>query len=74
MRLPVEPETIVAEMKAAQAILDKWIREVEGGLPVIDLPTGTQEQLEDFIRALSGELLIVTAKCESLSNVLSGNT
>lgn len=74
MRLPVEPETIVEEMKSARAILDKWIKSVEEGVPVIDIPTGSPEQLEDFVRALCGELLIVTAKCESLSNVLSGTT
>lgn len=74
MRLPVEPETMVAEMQAARAILDKWIKAVEDGVPVVDIPTGTPEQLEDFVRALCGELLIVTAKCESLSNVLSGTT
>lgn len=71
MQLPVTQETILAEMKGARDILDSWIAKVGEGIPVVDLPA-SPEQLEDFLRALCGELLITSAKCESLSHVLSG--
>lgn len=73
MRLAVTQETILSEMKGARDILDAWIIKVGEGIPVVDLPA-SPEQLEDFLRSLCGELLIVTAKCESLSNVLAGET
>lgn len=73
MQLAVTQETTLAEMKGARDILDSWITKVGEGIPVVDLPA-TPEQLEDFLRAFCGELLIVAAKCESLSNVLSGTT
>ena len=71
MQLSVTSMTMLAEMKGSRDILDAWVSKVEEGLPLIDLPA-TPEQLEDFLRALCGELLIVSAKCESLSNVISG--
>lgn len=73
MLLSVTQETIISEMKGARDILDSWIAKVGEGIPVVDLPA-SPEQLEDFLRAFCGELLIVTAKCESLSNVLAGET
>lgn len=74
MRLSVDQDTILSELKTSKAILDKWIENIGAGVPVLDIPTSSPEQLEDFVRALCGELLIVTGKCESLSNVLSGTT
>lgn len=73
MLLPVTQETIISEMKGSRDILDSWIAKVGEGIPGVDIPA-SPEHLEDFLRALCGELLIVTAKCESLSNVLSGTT
>jgi len=71
MQLPVTQETLQSEMKAAVVILNKWISKVDEGIPGVDLPA-QPEALEDFMRALCGELLIVSGKCENLSNVLTG--
>lgn len=71
MQLPVTNEVLLAELTSSKAILEAWIAKVEAGIPGIDIPT-PQEHLEDFLRPLCGELLIVAHKCESLSNVISG--
>lgn len=71
MQLPVTREVILAELNSAKAILESWAARVEEGIPSVDLPT-PPEHLDDFMRPFCGELLIVAAKCESLSNVLSG--
>ena len=69
--ISVRSEVIVEELKAATTILSSWVESIEKGIPGVDLP-GDQEALEAFMRHLCGELLIVSGKTETLSNVLSG--
>lgn len=71
MNLPVTSEVLLAEMTSAKAIIEAWITRVNEGIPCVDLPA-SEDQLENFLRSFCGELLIVSHKCESLSNVLSG--
>jgi len=71
--LSVTHETMLAELKSSKLIMDTWIQKIEEGIPGIDIPA-PPDQLEDFMRSLCGELLIVSGKCENLSNVLTGDT
>jgi hypothetical protein len=73
MQLAVTSETILAEMKGAKDILEAWMVKVEEGIPGVDVPA-EPDRLEDFLRALCGEMLIVAGKTEHLSNVLSGES
>lgn len=67
--LPVEQDLIRSELVGTKEILEKWISRVEAGLPMLDQP-GTEQALDDFIRALCGELLVAAGRCETLSAVL----
>ena len=69
--LPVSREVIISQMTASRDILTKWIGKVDEGIPAVDIPA-PQEELENFLRALCGELLIVSGSTEVLSNVLNG--
>ena len=73
MMLPVTQETMLSELKTSKAILESWIQKVEAGIPGLDIPA-PPDRLADFMGALCGELLIVSGKCENLSNVLNGET
>jgi len=70
MLIPVSKDVILSELCGARSILDKWIKQINGGLPVIDV-TGTPEDLRDLLAELCGELVLVGNKCHSLSDVLS---
>lgn len=72
MQLPVSSPIIISELTAAKTILEAWLERVENGVPGVDIPA-PPEQLEDFMRGLCGELLVVSTKCENLSNILSGD-
>ena len=71
--LSVTHETMLAELKSSKLIMDAWIQKIEEGIPGIDIPA-PPDKLEDFMRSFCGELLIVSGKCENLSNVLTGDT
>lgn len=73
MLLAVTQETILSELKSSKDILESWIKKAEEGIPGLDIPA-PPDRLEDFMRAFCGELLIVSGKCENLSNVLAGET
>lgn len=69
--LPVSGSVMVSEMKGVVSILEKWITEVESGLPGIDVP-GSEENLEDKMRTLCGELMVCSGKCETLVAAITG--
>lgn len=71
MQLPVSREVILSELDAARAILQKWDEAVRAGIPGVDVHA-PEEALEEFVAQLSGELLIVTGKCQTLAEVLYG--
>ena len=71
MQLPVTTEVMLSELKTAKAVIEAWEHKLEAGIPGVDLPAAP-EVVDDFLRALCGELLIVSSKCENLSRVLSG--
>lgn len=70
--LTVSPDLIVDELESAKKILEKWIKKVNDGLPVIDEP-GDQEQLSLLLRELTGELRICAGKCGNLAEVILGD-
>lgn len=69
MRLPVSPPVLLDELASAQGILKKWLEGIAQGIPAIDLP-GDEETLDEFLRELCGELLLVAGKCSTLAEVL----
>ena len=69
--LNVNPETVVSELEGSKAILEKWIKTFNEGLPVIDQP-GSEQQLELLVREFCGELRVVAGKCGNLSEVVLG--
>ncbi len=69
MSLPVTPPVILQELAGAKEILDKWMLAIAQGIPMIDLPAD-EDSLENFMRALCGELLVVAGKCTTLAEVL----
>ena len=71
MRLPVSREVLLAELEAARSILTKWQELVSAGIPGVDLPA-PEDETEGFVTELSGELLIVAGKCQTLAEVVYG--
>lgn len=71
--LPVNPDTIVDELKSCHALLGKWIEQIgTRGLPVIDTP-GAEEQLDDVLKEFCGETLLISRKLEALSEIVESN-
>ena len=66
------------ELTSARAVLDKWIKEVESGVPGEDYPAEEVESNDDeaprnpqeFYQKFCGELLLVSGKCETLTTIL----
>lgn len=70
--LPVERETILQELKGVADLASKWAERIETeGMPMLDVP-GSEESLDQYLRALCGELLIISGRAENLSSVLAG--
>jgi hypothetical protein len=71
--LPVSTPVILAELKSARKILTKWIKKIEAeGIPGVDGAPAPQETIDDYLRELEGELLMISGKTSVLSNVLNG--
>jgi hypothetical protein len=69
-QLPVTSDVLIAELDLAIKVLEKWRDSTKEGTPGVDVP-GAQDMLENYLRALCGELLLVSGKCEALANILS---
>ena len=69
MTLPLSTTLILSEIESAMAILARWKQRIENGVPVIDLHA-PDEALHDFLRELCGELVVVSGKCTTLTEVL----
>ena len=67
--LPLTPDLIYDEIKSAREILTRWEDRVQK-IPGADTPA-TEEELAQFVRELSGELLIASGKMQNLSVVLT---
>ena len=73
MQLPVTQDVILSELDSAQKILAKWHAAAKEGIPGVDVP-GPQDSMEDYLRSFCGELLLVAGKCETLANLLAGES
>ena len=71
MQLPVTQDVILSELEGAHRILEKWYTKTKEGIPGVDVP-GPQDMMDDYLRAFCGELMLVAAKCEALSRIVSG--
>ena len=70
--LPVHPDHIHEELESVEKIIAKWRASVDNGIAGFDLPgSNAEEQLEMFLRHLSGELIYVAGKCQNLAIVLT---
>lgn len=71
--LPVSRELLLRELAVAGEFLAKWHQRVEEGVPGLDLPAAgnSTESAEDFLVELCGELRLIAAKCETLSEILA---
>jgi hypothetical protein len=69
--LPITPDTLHDELTLVLKVLHKWEAIVDKGIPGIDLPaTDAAEAVDRFRRELSGELMLIAGKCQSLSVIL----
>lgn len=66
---PISSEVLQSEVKGSMAILQKWLDELEAGIPGIDRE-GSQDVTEEFLKNFLSEMLVVSAKCESIANIL----
>lgn len=72
MGLAINPETIHDELTGAKKIIEKWLAQLDSGLPSVDEP-GSEEQLESLMREFVGELRVCAGKCANVAEVLSGD-
>lgn len=70
--LPVSGPVLISELDSAREILAKWVQRASAGIPMIDV-VGSEENLDDFVREMCGELLIAAGKCSNLAEVLYGS-
>ncbi len=70
--LSITREVLLDELDAAKAIIDRWHKTIEAGIPVIDMPA-PEDRLELFVRQLCGELLLVSGKCQSIAEILGND-
>lgn len=61
------------ELETAQAIINKWQKQLEVGLPGIDLP-GDADTLQSLLLTFIGELRLVAGKCDTMADVLHHTT
>lgn len=60
---------LTEELTLAQRILAKWQEKLAGGIPGTEVPAA-DEDIEYFHREMAGEFLLVSAKLESIANLL----
>lgn len=72
LTLPINPETIYAELQQIEGIVARWRESVGKGIVGIDMPAqDAEERLEMFLRQFTGELLFVGGKCTNLAMILA---
>ena len=69
--LPISPDVLHNELESARAIMEKWTQLVSKGIPGVDVPA-SPEASERFLRELVGELQLVSGRCDTVVEVLSG--
>lgn len=69
--LAISPDQLHTELEAIEALVIKWRKAVSDGIPGIDRPTPDDVALVRFITELTGELLLVSSRCEALSTIIS---
>ena len=71
--IPVTPELLQHELQGARAILDKWIQQINDGIPGVTIPTTSEEAFENWMVQFCGELMVCAGKCETISHIMSEN-
>lgn len=66
--LPLSKEVIAAELTTAKAVLEKWIKALEEGIPVVDRDCDPVH-LQEFISEFCGEMQLCATKCESIAEI-----
>jgi hypothetical protein len=61
-----------AEIDLAQRILLKWQKQLDAGIPVIDIP-GSDDALERFTRELYAEAILLAGKFGTIAEVISND-
>jgi hypothetical protein len=69
MRLGVSKDVLYKELDMAMAILAKWQKQLEKGVPAVDVP-GREEALHDWLREFYGEIMLVSDKCSTVATRL----
>ena len=74
MRLPLSKPLIRGTLEQNKWIIEKWIKQLDLGLPGIDAPAdvNTERELEALMREMLGELSKCARNCENLVEILSG--
>jgi vacuolar-type H+-ATPase subunit E/Vma4 len=70
--LNLSSKVLRVELETAKDILQKWLTQLEEGLPVIDVPADA-DHLEQMLREIVGELRVVSGKCDTLAEILAEN-
>jgi hypothetical protein len=69
---PISPDALHDELEALSKILARWTAFIYAAdsLPGVGTTPGTEEQLDQVITPLKGELLLVARRCEALAEIL----
>lgn len=73
--LPINTDVLLVELDSASKILLGWQKRItEGGIPGQDYPVPDERHIDDFVRKLAGELMLVAHKCDALARILTDQT
>ena len=68
--LSLPPQSVLRELQSMGGMLQHWSDLMVAGLPGLQAP-GTTDQLLGHLKALRGELLLLSAKAEALANIIA---
>ena len=67
----LETQTIRTELASCIAVLDKWLNNLNPGIPGLDgLPVSDESVTADFIQKLVGEINLVSGRCKVLATCI----
>lgn len=72
MALPLDRQTLRAELESSKTILTNLIAAVDSDIPGEDVPAAPA-RLEAFVIEMANELELVAGKCFTLAGILSGD-
>ena len=70
--LTVSTPVIQNELETAKKIIEKWQEKIEM-LPGVNVPAGDPAAFENYMREFIGELQVISGKCDTLAEALSGS-